>query len=165
MSPFARWWRFNFVGAIGMAVQLGALACLQRVSHGHYLVATAAAVELTLLHNFVWHLHYTWRDRRAAGTLAGQLLRFHLANGAVSLAGNLALMPLLVRGAHLPVLIANGVAILCCSVVNFCFAHLWAFAPGRAAGGATQIVAHGRRGAYQGVQVFANGDEIWERRD
>ena len=28
-----------------------------------WTLATAAAVELTLLHNFVWHLHYTWRDR------------------------------------------------------------------------------------------------------
>ena len=129
LSPFVRWWRFNCVGAVGMAVQLGALACFERVSRGHYLAATAAAVELTLLHNFVGHLHYTWRDRRSAGTLAGQLLRFHLANGVVSLAGNLALMPLLVRGAHLPVVAANAVAILGCSLVNFSLSHLWAFAP------------------------------------
>lgn len=142
MSPFLRWWRFNFVGAIGMAVQLAALAGFERVLRGRYLIATAFAVELTLLHNFVWHLHYTWRDRRSAGTLAGQLLRFHLANGAVSLAGNLALMPLLVRGAHLPVLAANAVAILCCSVVNFLLSHLWAFAPPRAAGPAAQAAAH-----------------------
>jgi putative flippase GtrA len=130
MSTFARWWRFNFVGAMGMAVQIGALACLERVSRGHYLIATAAAVELTLLHNFVWHLHYTWRDRRSAGAIPMQLLRFHLANGLVSLVGNLALMPLLVRSAHLPVLAANLVAILACSVVNFLLGHLWAFSAG-----------------------------------
>lgn len=143
MSPFARWWRFNCVGAMGMAVQLGALAVLERVSRGHYLIATAAAVELTLLHNFVWHLHYTWRDRagrnrRSASGVFGQLLRFHLANGFVSLAGNLALMPLLVHAARLPVLAANAVAILCCSVVNFCLSHRWAFAPTQRAGPATR---------------------------
>jgi putative flippase GtrA len=33
------------------------------------LYATAAAIELTLLHNFVWHLHYTWRDRRDGSAL------------------------------------------------------------------------------------------------
>jgi putative flippase GtrA len=129
MSTFARWWRFNFVGAMGMAVQLAALAGFERLSRGRYLVATAGAVELTLLHNFVWHLRYTWRDRRSASAIPGQLLRFHVANGLVSLAGNLALMPLLVRGAHLPVLAANVAAILGCSVVNFLLGHLWAFAP------------------------------------
>ncbi|HTW48875.1 MAG TPA: GtrA family protein [Acidobacteriaceae bacterium] len=141
MSPLVRWWRFNCVGAIGMAVQLGALACFERVSCGHYLMATAAAVELTLLHNFVWHLHYTWRDRRSARAIPGQLVRFHLANGVVSLAGNLALMPLLVHGARLPVLAANAAAIICCSVVNFALGHLWAFAPAHAAGRAAQPTA------------------------
>jgi len=141
MSTLVRWWRFNLVGTIGVAVQLCALACLERLCRGHYLVATAAAVELTLLHNFVWHLHYTWSDRRSAGAIPMQLLRFHLANGAVSLAGNLALMPLLVREAHLPVLAANAAAILCCSVVNFCLGHLWAFAPACAARAAAQTAS------------------------
>jgi putative flippase GtrA len=129
VKPLVRWWRFNCVGAIGIAVQLSALAGFERVARGHYLIATAAAVELTLLHNFVWHLHYTWRDRRPAAAIPTQLLRFHLSNGVVSLLGNLALMPLLACAAGLPVLAANAVAILCCSVANFALGHLWAFAP------------------------------------
>jgi putative flippase GtrA len=128
MRIFARWMRFNLVGAMGMAVQLGALALFSRADGGHYLVASAAAVELAILHNFVWHLHVTWPDRRGSSGVFGQLLRFHLANGAVSLLGNLALMRLLVGGAHLPVLVANGIAIVCCSVVNFGLGHTWAFA-------------------------------------
>ena len=99
---------------------------------GHYLCASAAAVELALLHNFVWHLHYTWRDRRGSSAVMPQLLRFHLSNGLVSLVGNLALMRLLVQAAHLPLLAANGIAILCCSVVNFCLGNAWAFAGNRA---------------------------------
>ena len=63
MDMIARWGKFNLVGAVGMAVQLGALALINRLAPGHYMVATAAAIEITLLHNFVWHLHYTWRDR------------------------------------------------------------------------------------------------------
>ena len=58
-----RWGKFNLVGVVGMVVQLGALALINRLAPGHYMVATAAAIEITLLHNFVWHLHYTWRDR------------------------------------------------------------------------------------------------------
>lgn len=128
MNLFARWIRFNLVGAMGMGVQLGALALLSRCDGGHYLLASAAAVEFAVLHNFAWHLRVTWPDRRAGAAVLGQLTRFHLANGMVSLLGNLGLMRLLVGDAHLPVLAANGIAVLCCSVVNFFLGHIWAFA-------------------------------------
>lgn len=128
MNTFIRWGKFNLVGAMGMVVQLTALALLNRWAPGHYLYASAAAVELTLLHNFVWHLHYTWHDRRDDSALLTQFVRFHLSNGLVSLLGNLALMRLLVQEAHLPVLISNFIAILCCSIVNFCLGNDWVFA-------------------------------------
>jgi len=110
-----RWMKFNAVGAVGMAVQLGSLAMLNRVLAGRYLVATALAIEITSLHNFFWHVRFTWRDREDSARM-GQLVRFHLSNGLVSMVGNLALMPLLMG---MPVLVANGVAVLACSVVNF----------------------------------------------
>lgn len=127
MKTVLRWFKFNLVGAMGMAVQLAALALFNRWSDGHYLIATAAAIELTLLHNFAWHLRYTWRDRRDSSTLS-QLARFHLSNGMVSMFGNLALMRLLVEGAHLSVIPANAIAILTCSIVNFCLGNIWVFA-------------------------------------
>jgi len=129
MNTIVRWGKFNLVGMVGMAVQLGALALINRLAPGHYMLATAAALEITLLHNFVWHLHYTWRDRRCRSALRSQLIRFHLSNGLVSMVGNLALMPVLVEGARIPVVVANAIAILCCSIVNFCLGHNWAFAP------------------------------------
>ena len=132
MKTLLRWCRFNLVGAMGMAVQLAALAFFNHSCGIHYLVATAAAIELTLLHNFAWHLRYTWRDRRGGSTLA-QLTRFHLSNGMVSMAGNLVLMRLLVGEAHLPVLSANTIAILSCSIVNFCLGDAWVFASQRSA--------------------------------
>jgi len=128
MKPITRWLKFNLVGALGMAVQLAALASFNRLAPGHYLASTIAAIEITLLHNFFWHVRYTWRDRRAGPPTIAQLLRFHLSNGLVSLAGNLALMRLLVGEAHIPVLAANAVAILCCSLVNFCLGDSWVFA-------------------------------------
>lgn len=126
----ARWSKYNLVGAAGSAVQLGTLALIQHISPRHYLLATAAAIEITLMHNFVWHLRFTWRDRFPSTrcAVASQLLRFHLANGLVSIVGNLALMPLLVESARLPVIIANTLAILCCSMVNFMLGDKWAFA-------------------------------------
>jgi putative flippase GtrA len=134
MNTIIRWGKFNLVGAIGAMVQLGALALLGRFAAPHYLLATAAVIELTLLHNFLWHLHFTWRDRRDDSALSTQFLRFQLSNGLISMLGNLVLMRMLVQGAQLPLLVANGIAILCCSVVNFCVGDRWAFAVrGRAA--------------------------------
>lgn len=130
MSLWARWGKFNLVGVMGAGVQLGALAILDRAFAGHYLLVTAAALEMTLLHNFVWHLHYTWRDRRDRSAIAGQLARFHVSNGLVSFAGNLALVRLLTGECGIPVVAANGAAIVACSMVNFCLGHCWAFAAG-----------------------------------
>lgn len=122
-----RWVKFNAVGAVGTVVQLVALAVFNRWMAGHYLVATALAIEVTLLHNFAWHALYTWRDRREEGGLAGRMVRFHLSNGAVSMVGNLVLMRVLAKGAGMPVLAANGVAIVGCSVVNFFLGDGWVF--------------------------------------
>jgi putative flippase GtrA len=130
MNPLIRFSKFNLVGAIGMAVQLSSLALFNRLAPGRYLIASAAALELTLLHNFTWHLHFTWPDRRHPAVLLTQLVRFHLSNGVVSMVGNLALMRLLVHHAHLPVLASNAIAILCCSVLNFSVGNNWTFAPG-----------------------------------
>jgi putative flippase GtrA len=128
MNTLLRWGKFNLVGAMGMGLQLAALALFNRWMAGHYLYASAAAIELTLLHNFMWHLHYTWRDRRDGATRLSQFVRFRLSNGLVSMLGNLALMRLLVHDARLPLLLSNVIAILCCSVANFCLGNNWAFA-------------------------------------
>ena len=130
MTPLVRWAKFNAIGVLGMAVQLGALALLDRWMRGRYLIASGLALEVTLLHNFVWHVRYTWRDRCAEGSRLGQLVRFQLSNGLVSMIGNLVLIRLLVREARLPVLAANAVAIVCCSVANYCLGDRWAFGAG-----------------------------------
>ncbi len=131
MNTVIRWGRFNLVGAMGMAVQLSALTLFNRWTGGRYLLSSAAAVEFALMHNFVWHLHYTWGDRRDNCTRVTQLVRFHLSNGLISMAGNLALMRMLVDKVRLPVLAANVIAILCCSIANFCLGDNWTFAANR----------------------------------
>ena len=128
MKTFIRWGKFNLVGAMGMVVQLASLAILSRWAAGHYLYATAAAIEITLLHNFVWHLHYTWLDRRDDSALLVRLMRFHLSNGLVSMLGNLVVMRILVQQAHISLIPSNIIAVLCCSVANFCLGNSWAFA-------------------------------------
>ena len=117
------------MGLLGIAVQLGILAALTLGLGWNYLVSTFLAVEITILHNFVWHERWTWVDKTngsVAGRL-GRLLRFHAANGAVSLLGNLVLMWLFVGILHVQPVIANICSITICSLVNFLASDRWVF--------------------------------------
>ena len=126
----SRWLKFNAAGLLGVGVQLAALHGLTTFAGWNYLAATALAVEITILHNFLWHERYTWRIRTkvAPRSALRRLLHFNLANGAVSLVGNLALMRLLVGRFGFPILAANLIAIAICSTVNFILAEFFIFA-------------------------------------
>lgn len=116
-----RWLSFNGVGVLGVFVQLGTLWFLVHFLEVQYLVATAIAVEAAVLHNFAWHQRWTWRDRpaRSGEQIAVRLVRFHLLNGTISLAGNLGLMTLLTGMLRIDPVPANLAAIAACSIVNF----------------------------------------------
>jgi putative flippase GtrA len=131
-ATLVRWLKFNFVGAIGMVVQFATLFLLKAVLHFNYLLATPLAVEVAVLHNFIWHERFTWADRllipsRSQRSSLDRCLRFHVSNGAVSILGNLTLMKLLVDFAHLNYLVANGIAIVLCSLANFMMSSEWVF--------------------------------------
>lgn len=124
-----RWLKFNAVGGLGIGVQLAALLVLKSGFHLGYMLATALAVEAAVIHNFLWHERYTWEDRVRPSWRASvpRLLRFNLTTGAVSIAGNLMLMKLLVSRCDMNYLLANGIAIAICSLVNFIVSDEWVF--------------------------------------
>jgi putative flippase GtrA len=125
-----RFLRFNGVGAIGFGVQIAVLAILMRAGV-HYLLATAIAVELSVLNNFLWHERWTWRDRPATGRARlFRLGRFHVLNGIVSLAGNVAVTALLVSQFGIPPILANVIAVLVCGLVNFAASDRLVFVSG-----------------------------------
>ncbi|HVO81634.1 MAG TPA: GtrA family protein [Terriglobales bacterium] len=124
-----RWLKFNFVGGLGIGVQLLVLAVLKSGLHLGYLIATALAVEAAVVHNFVWHERFTWADREAASRLA-RFLKFNLTTGMFSILGNLLLMKLLVGVASLNYLVANIITIAACSLVNFVVSDSFVFAVG-----------------------------------
>ena len=124
-----RWLKFNLVGALGIAVQLTALLALKSGLRLNYLLATALAVETAVVHNFLWHERYTWADRVHPSWRKSlpRLLRFNLAAGGVSIAGNLVLMKIMVGLGHMNYLIANAIAIASCSLLNFLVSEEWIF--------------------------------------
>jgi putative flippase GtrA len=84
-------------------------------------MATALAVEASVLNNFIWHRRWTWADR--PGTRPGlSLLRFNATNGAMSLIGNLLVMFILVSALKLNPHVANLITIGICSLANFALA-------------------------------------------
>lgn len=119
--------RFVWVGAGGFVVQVLALQALATAGLP-YALATAIAVEAAILHNFLWHERWTWRDRPAAGSRVERLLRFNGTTALISIAGNVVLMALFVGYLRLPLLPANLVAVLTLGVLNFLCADRLVFA-------------------------------------
>jgi len=123
--------KFYMVGAIGIGVQLVFLFLFKTVLRLNYLLATALAVECAVLHNFLWHEHYTWRDRcHTYAGVFGRLLRFNGTTGMISILGNLALMRLFVGVLHLQYMLGNLMTIACCSLANFWASDRVVFQPG-----------------------------------
>lgn len=123
-----RWLRFNAVGLAGILVQLAALAALQQLTELPTLAATALAVELAVLHNFYWHERWTWGTRGTPGP-GRRLLRFHLANGLVSIGSNLLWMRFLTGTAGMHYLPANVLSIGATALLNFALSELFVFRP------------------------------------
>jgi putative flippase GtrA len=87
IKPFltARFIKFAAVGASGVLVNLGSFALL-RLLQVHVNLASAAAIEISILSNFAINHLWTFGDRRnGGGSLLHHGLRFHL----VSLGGGL----------------------------------------------------------------------------
>jgi putative flippase GtrA len=138
--------RFVGVGFVGFAVQMVALHVLTKIGVPAG-IAIAAAVELAILHNFVWHERWTWGDRlspiwrfsarrrtswirrsaRGATAIALRFVRFNIASGAVSIVGNVVLTGLFVGALHLPLLVANTLAVITLSAVNYVVADRFVF--------------------------------------
>jgi len=127
MNGWVRWMKFNAVGGMGILIQLGVLAFLTEALRVPYLVATAVAVETTILHNFIWHERFTWADRKSRDRL-GRLLRFNATTGMFSIIGNIFFTKLLVTAGqgHIS---ANIGAIALCSIINFLLNDRVVFVP------------------------------------
>jgi dolichol-phosphate mannosyltransferase len=129
----ARFGVFSFVGAIGALLQVTLFAVLTRALCLPAVAAMPVAVELVVLHNFLWHDRLTWREREATRMRdrVVRLWRFHVANGLVSLAENTIVIYWLVQIRGFPALLSAIIAIALCAPLNFLIADRWVYAPVR----------------------------------
>ena len=100
--------KFNIVGLIGVGVNLGAFWLLQALGY-YYVYASAGAIEISILSNFILNDFWTFRDRRH-GHMTVRLVKF---NGLmlVGLALNLAVLYALTEYAGLNSTISQLVGI------------------------------------------------------
>ena len=123
-----RFGRFSLTGLLGAALQVLLIELLIKRLRLPAATATAIAVEAVVLHNFVWHERFTWRDCGGSGLreTALRLCQFHFSNGLVSIAGNTLLVHYLVGRGLTPRLAALA-AIAACSPLNFLAADRWVY--------------------------------------
>jgi putative flippase GtrA len=119
--------KFLAVGALGIGVQLGLIEVLT-LARLPYLLATTMAVSGAVIHNFIWHRRWTWRDR-SSPAIQG-FVRFAGANGVVSLGGNVAMMWFLVGAAHVHPVPANLIAIAASGALNYWLSDTFVFGSG-----------------------------------
>ncbi len=133
-----RFLRFNVVSVLGIGVRLLAAWALVNGLGLHYLVGTTLAIEVSILHNFFWHLHWTWgpsesqaggRDAAPRNHVFFRCVAFHASNGLVTFLGAMVLMPFLVGSLGLHHLLANFIAICFTGLLNFFLGDRLVFRP------------------------------------
>jgi putative flippase GtrA len=163
MKPSARAARFITIGWLGFGVQAATLACLTAEGWS-WLPATIAAVEAAVVHNYVWHSRWTWRDRTPAPSSAcARFLRYNAVTGLISILGNV-----LLTGAFLAVLplnpvAANLVAVVALTMANFLAADRWIFRAPSVTAAAAGIAAVLAFPAIASAQPSVETVRAWDR--
>ena len=164
IGTLRRWLMFNAVGGMGVGVQLLSLGVLADVLGLDYRLATALAVQAAVLHNFVWHEHWTWSDRCAdrRGRWA-RLGSFTLVNGTLSIAGNVVFTSLYVTTLDLHHVPANLLAIATCSVANFFASHHVVFRAAVKPAALAAVLATGNVAGLGAAELKDKTVAAWER--
>ena len=120
---------FATVAAAGFLLQTATVLLLTRWTAIAPELATAAGVELAVLHNFLWHDRWTWRDRaNGARSSLGRFIVYQLATGTTSIAGNVGIVSLAMRCLPIEATMANVLAVGAMSVANYVIADRLVFA-------------------------------------
>jgi dolichol-phosphate mannosyltransferase len=119
--------KFCLVGASGYAVNLAVFALLLDVAGLHYISAAVGSFVVAVTNNYTWNRVWTFRAQR--GDVAYQGTRFLIVS-TVALLANLAVLHGLVT-LGLGEVIAQAIAIVLVTPVNFVGNKLWSFGPRR----------------------------------
>ena len=116
--------RFGAVGATGYAVNLAVFALLVHGLSVHFQVAAVAAWLVAVLNNFWWNRHWTFGA--GEGHAGFQAVRFFVVSFLAFLVSFL-ILTLLVH-AGMEKVVAQAIAIVAATPLNFLGNKLWSFA-------------------------------------
>jgi putative flippase GtrA len=115
--------KFCVVGAVGYLINLAVYDALLHTGL-HYLVAATCSFLVAVTSNYTWNRLWTFREHR--GHLGIQGMRFFLVSVA-ALGANLLVLHLLVAYGGLDRLLAQAIAIVFVTPLNFVGNKLWSF--------------------------------------
>jgi len=116
--------RFAAVGASGYVVNLATYTLCLHVAGLHYLAAGTVAFVVAVTNNFVWNRHWTFRARD--GHAGFQAARFFAVSVAAFLF-SLGMLEVLVGGLGVDKVLAQAIAIVTATPLNFVGNKLWSF--------------------------------------
>ena len=117
--------KFCVVGVTGYAVNLAVYAVLLDGAGLHYMSAAVGSFLVAVTNNYLWNRLWTFRAQR--GGVAYQGMRFLIVS-TMALVANLAVLHVLVS-AGLGEVVAQAIAIVLVTPVNFVGNKLWSFGP------------------------------------
>jgi dolichol-phosphate mannosyltransferase len=124
--------KFGAVGGSGYVVNLAVYTTLVTAFGVHYILAAVLAFCVAVTNNFLWNRHWTFKATE--GHMGFQAARF-FAVSVLALGFNLVVLELLVTAADMEKVLAQALAILAATPLNFIGNKLWSFgkpAPRRA---------------------------------
>jgi dolichol-phosphate mannosyltransferase len=124
--------KFSAVGASGYVVNLAVYTTLVKGAGVHYIVAALLAFCVAVTNNFLWNRHWTFSARE--GHMGFQAARFFTVS-VLALGLNLMVLEALVSYGDVEKVLAQAIAILAATPLNFIGNKLWSFgkpAPRRA---------------------------------
>ena len=116
--------RFCVVGVSGYVVNLAVYTLLLKAGDVHYLLAATGSFLVAVTSNYTWNRLWTFRGQR--GHVAYQGLRF-LVVSTIALAANLVILHLLVDSFDVGKVLAQAIAIVLVTPINFVGNKLWSF--------------------------------------
>lgn len=84
--------KFMAVAWVGMVVNTACLYLFKGVWHIRIIPASLMAIEIAIIHNFIWFRAWAWKDREQRLPFFHQLLVYNAATGAVDLVSNVSIL-------------------------------------------------------------------------
>jgi putative flippase GtrA len=115
--------KFCAVGAVGYLINLAVYDALLHAGL-HYLLAATCSFLVAVTSNYTWNRLWTFREHR--GHLGVQGMRF-LVVSLAALGANLLVLDVLVNSAGVDKLVAQAIAVVVVTPLNFVGNKLWSF--------------------------------------